>query len=177
MTPHDTAVPGLWAGYNTAVIDDSWYVRPTDRPVKARTSAGGIIVRRGGDGRVYIALVRGEGGAIPSYILPKGGVDPGESIEEAARREIEEEAGLSRLRLLESLGTRERLSYDRRRWITTHYFLFETDQIEARPTDPYVPYATDWHPLDEPLPALFWPEQTALVESWRDAILAGYAPQ
>lgn len=145
------------------MIDETWYTRPDG--VKDRTSAGGIIVRRGGDGRIYVALVRGEGAGM-DYILPKGGVDPGESIEEAARREIEEEAGLGALRLLAALGTRARLSFDRRRWITTHYFLFATEQEEARPTDPHVPYATDWHPLDAPLPPLFWPEQRALIEEW-----------
>lgn len=156
------------------MIDESWYVYP-EKPVKPRTSAGGIIVRRGDDGTVWLALVRGEGSINMAYILPKGGVDPGESIEEAARREIEEEAGLSGLRLLESLGTRERLSYDKRRWITTHYFLFETDQTDARPTDPNIPYATDWVPLDQPLPPIFWPEQLALIEEHRDAILARLA--
>ena len=123
------------------------------------------MVRRDASGRIHVALVRGEGDGA-GYILPKGGVDRGESIEQAARREIEEEAGLGRLRLLERLGSRARLSYDRRRWIITHYFLFETDQEEARPTDPHVPYATDWHPLDAPIPELFWPEQQHLLVEW-----------
>lgn len=151
------------------MIDQSWYVRPPSG-VKDRTSAGGIIVRRGDGGRIYLALVRGEGSGEIAYILPKGGVDPGESIEEAARREIEEEAGFSDLRLLARLGTRERLSFDRRRWITTHYFLFETRQADPKPTDPLVPYATDWHPLDAPLPPMFWPEQRELVERERERI-------
>lgn len=157
------------------MIDESWYVYP-EKPVKPRLSAGGIVVRRGDDGSLWLALVRGEGGALAAYILPKGGVDPGESIEEAARREIQEEAGLSGLRLLESLGARERLSFDKRRWITTHYFLFETDQSDARPTDPYVAYVTDWVPLESPLPTMFWPEQQALVEAHRDAIRKRYNP-
>jgi len=107
------------------VIDESWYVRPEG--IKDRISAGGIIARRDDSGQVFLALTRGEGAVGSAYILPKGGIDPGESVEEAARREIAEEAGFSRLTLLETLGTRERLSYDRRRWITTHYFVFETD--------------------------------------------------
>ncbi len=101
-----------------------------------------------------------------SYILPKGGVDPGESIEEAARREIEEEAGFSDLTLIKPLGVFERLSFDKRRWITTHYFLFQTHQTEPRPTDPNFSYVTDWFPLDGPLPALLWPEQAELVRAW-----------
>jgi len=145
------------------VIDDSWFVRPEG--IRTRRSAGGIIVRRDAEGRIHVALVRGEGDGV-GYILPKGGIDRGESIEAAARREIEEEAGLGGLRLLERLGSLSRLSFDRRRWITTHYFLFETEQEEARPTDPHVPYTTDWHPLDAPIPKLFWPEQQELLETW-----------
>lgn len=151
-------------------IDDSWYIRP-ETGVKDRTSAGGIIIREDAEGRSWIALTRGEGAA-SGYILPKGGVDPGESIEEAARREIEEEAGFSDLTLIEPLGSCSRLSYDRRRWITTHYFLFTTEETDPRPTDTNYDYVTDWFPLDEDLPEMFWPEQQELVEAfqqrWRD---------
>jgi 8-oxo-dGTP pyrophosphatase MutT (NUDIX family) len=149
------------------VIDESWYVKPASG-AKERTSAGGIIFRHDEPtGRRFLALTRGEG-TIESYILPKGGVDPGESIEEAARREIEEEAGFSDLTLIKPLGIFERLSFDRRRWITTHYFLFQTRQTDPRPTDPNFPYVTDWFPTDAPLPSLFWPEQEALVRAWLD---------
>jgi 8-oxo-dGTP pyrophosphatase MutT (NUDIX family) len=152
-------------GYNGRVIDESWYIRP-ESGVKDRTSAGGIIIREGDDGEVWIALTRGEG-ALSGYILPKGGVDPGESIEEAARREIEEEAGFSELTLLESLGSRARLSYDKHRWITTHYFVFSTEETDPRPTDPNYDYVTEWFLLHGELPELFWPEQRALIESYR----------
>ena len=145
------------------VIDETWFVRPEG--IRTRLSAGGIIVRLGDDGRVYVALVRGEGSGV-EYILPKGGVDRGETIEQAARREIEEEAGLRGLRFLARLGPLSRLSYDRRRWITTHYFLFETRQEQPEPTDPHIAYSTDWHPIDEPVPTLFWPEQQRLLEEW-----------
>ena len=89
------------------MIDESWYKRPPG--VSDRTSAGGIVARIK-DGQIYVALV-GELG-LTERVLPKGGVEPGESIEDAARREIEEEAGLSSLELIEKLGIRARLSYD-----------------------------------------------------------------
>jgi 8-oxo-dGTP pyrophosphatase MutT (NUDIX family) len=156
-----------------SIVDDSFYRRPEG--VRDRTSAGGIVVRRAPDGTVLLALVRGEAtddSIATAYILPKGGVDPGESIEDAARREIEEEAGFTAgsLRLLTALGTRERLNYARRYWITTHYFAFATDETDPRPTDPNYDYVTDWFPLDGPLPTLFWPEQRALIEGERDRI-------
>ena len=155
------------------MIDESWYVRPEPGArVKDRTSAGGIIVRKDPQGQIWLALTCGEGALGAAYILPKGGVDPGEEIEQAARREIEEEAGFSQLHLLESLGTRERLSYDKRRWITTHYFLYATDELEPKPTDPNYAYVTHWFALDQPLPELFWPEQRALIDQSRERIHA-----
>ncbi len=42
-----------------------------------------------------------------TWVFPKGGVEPDEEPEEAARREIEEEVGLSGLSLLAPLGETE----------------------------------------------------------------------
>ncbi len=147
------------------MIDESWYKRPPG--VSDRTSAGGIVARVE-DGRIYVALV-GELG-LTERVLPKGGVEPGESLEEAACREIEEEAGLSSLELIEELGVRERLSYDKVCWITTYYFLFVTEQVEGIPTDVEHHYELAWHPIGA-LPAIFWPEQRELIETNRDEIV------
>ena len=147
------------------MIDESWYERPLG--VIDRTSAGGVVVRIE-DEQIYVALV-GELG-LTERVLPKGGVEAGESLEEAARREIEEEAGLSALELIEKLGIRERLSYDRVCWITTHYFLFATEQVEGIPTDVEHHYELAWYPIGS-LPAIFWPEQQELIEINRDKII------
>ena len=147
------------------MIDESWYKRPPG--VRDRTSAGGIVTRIV-DGQIYVALV-GELG-LTERVLPKGGVEPGESLEEAARREIEEEAGLSSLEVIEKLGIRARLSYDRACWITTHYFLFVTEQVEGIPTDVEHHYELAWYPI-EALPAIFWTEQRELIETNCDKIV------
>jgi len=147
------------------MIDESWYERPPGVP--DRTSAGGVVARID-DGQVYVALV-GEVG-LSDRVLPKGGVESGESLEAAARREIEEEAGLSSLELIGDLGIRERLSYDRVWWITAHYFLFATEQVEGIPTDVDHHYELAWCPIDR-LPAIFWPEQRELIETNRDRIV------
>ena len=147
------------------MIDESWYKHPPG--VRDRTSAGGIVTRIV-DGQIYVALV-GELG-LTERVLPKGGVEPGESLEEAARREIEEEAGLSSLEVIEKLGIRARLSYDRACWISTHYFLFVTEQVEGIPTDVEHHYELAWYPI-EALPAIFWTEQRELIETNRDKIV------
>jgi ADP-ribose pyrophosphatase YjhB (NUDIX family) len=153
-----------------SIIDESWYTRP-ENGVRDRLAAGGIIVRRDTNGTLWIALTTGEdtkGDA--AYILPKGGVDKGEEVETAARREIEEEAGFSQLQLVEALGIRERLSFDKTRWTTTHYFLYTTDETEPQPTEVERGYVTHWFDFSQPLPLLFWPEQAALIETYREKI-------
>jgi ADP-ribose pyrophosphatase YjhB (NUDIX family) len=145
-------------------IDESWYVRPPK--VGLRTSAGGVVVRIE-NGKAHIALVKEQPFGI--YVLPKGGVEQGEDSLTAAQREIKEEAGLSDLQLIEYLGTRARLTYDKRKWVTTHYYLFTTDQKEGTPTDTEHAYTCEWFPLDG-LPEMLWPEQRALLESGREKI-------
>ena len=138
----------------------SWYTRPPNVP--ARTSAGGVVARLAEDDRVMVALTRELNWR--QFILPKGGVEPGESLEAAARREIAEEAGLTDLHLLGKLGERERLNSARTRWITAHYFLFTTRQITGTPTDPAHQYQLSWAPIDA-LPGLIWPEQLELIQT------------
>jgi 8-oxo-dGTP pyrophosphatase MutT (NUDIX family) len=145
-------------------IDSSWYVRP--KGVKQRVSAGGIVVRVE-NGQGLVALTRE--GDWPLFVLPKGGVENGETLEQAARREIEEEAGLSELELVEYLGSRERLSYARNRWMTVHYYLFRTTQAGGTPTDPKHHAGVSWFSPDG-LPPMLWPEQQALIESLADRI-------
>lgn len=145
------------------MIDKSWYEKPEGIPV--RHSAGGVVVRRDG-ARALLALAH-EGG-YGGLILPKGGIERGETPEEAARREIAEEAGITELRLVADLGQRGRLGFSRRRWIITRYFLYVTRQAISRPTDErYRP--AEWYDLDG-LPEFFWPEQRELVEENRDRI-------
>jgi 8-oxo-dGTP pyrophosphatase MutT (NUDIX family) len=147
------------------LIDESWYIRPSGIP--ERHNAGGVVVRRE-EGRILVALVREW--KYPGYVLPKGGIERGELPETAARREVTEEAGFNSLTLLADLGTRERLSFTKRKWTIGHYFLYLTDQIDVAPLDRRNhPEKPTWFPLDE-LPPFFWPEQRDLVESNREKI-------
>ncbi|MBU2220800.1 NUDIX domain-containing protein, partial [Patescibacteria group bacterium] len=70
---------------------------------EARTRcAGGIVLGDSGT----IALVRNQKSTL--WFFPKGKIDPGETDEEAARREIEEETGLTNLEYIDDLGSYER---------------------------------------------------------------------
>ncbi|GEM_PF-291914 len=140
-------------------IDATWYQRPPG--IKERISAGGIVVRTTPEGPL-IAFAREQNH--PLYVLPKGGVEAGETIEEAARREILEEAGISDLQVVRYLGTRPRLNYRKDRWMVIHYFLFTTQQVEGTPTHTERHYGLWWFPLSS-LPPMLWPEQRQLIET------------
>lgn len=74
-------------------------------PVRQYSSAGGVVI--GAAGKRVLILRRhkrlGPDG-LPEMRLPKGHIEPGESREQAALREVEEEAGLSGLAILADLG-------------------------------------------------------------------------
>ena len=67
------------------------------------TSAGAIILREV-EGELKIALAQHQR-AVKTWVIPKGHVEEGESIEQAALREIYEEAGLDNVQLIRHLGT------------------------------------------------------------------------
>lgn len=71
--------------------------------LKAPVSAGAFILREI-DGQLKIALARRKR-STKTWVLPKGHVEGGESLEQAALREIYEEAGLARVQLLTYLGS------------------------------------------------------------------------
>lgn len=83
------------------------------------SSAGGVVVDRG-----TLAIIRQK----RKWTLPKGRVDPGESISTAARREVLEETGL-RASVTEYLGVAEGARHD------THWFLMKLQADEGNHDD------------------------------------------
>ncbi|MBF2047639.1 MAG: NUDIX domain-containing protein [Leptolyngbya sp. IPPAS B-1204] len=145
-------------------IDDSWYHRLPGIPEEV--SAGGVVIRCQSE-QVYVALIQERGAA--TFVLPKGRLEPGESIQQAAHREIAEEAGLTDLKLLADLGMRERLSFSKRRWKKVYYFLFSTSQVQPNAQRIELGNQLAWFPLNQ-LPDLYWPEQKALIDFNRERI-------
>lgn len=119
------------------------------RPVH-QTSAGGIVFRKRDD-RIDVALIaRASSRQKIIWALPKGWVEPGETIPDAALREIREETGLTG-RLLEPLGQIEYSFYspeDRTRINkTVHFYLVEYLSGDTSDHDHEVEEAR-WWPLD-----------------------------
>lgn len=75
-------------------------VKPTADPALYRPAVGVAIFNL--DGKVWVGHRKGEKGA-HVWQMPQGGVDPGESYEFAAMREMEEETGI-RLTHVQPLG-------------------------------------------------------------------------
>lgn len=67
--------------------------KPTGKRHRRDVSAGVIIFHRGEDGCRFL-LLRSRLTRRPLWEFPKGGVDEGETLEEAALRELREETGL-----------------------------------------------------------------------------------
>jgi periplasmic divalent cation tolerance protein len=100
---------------------------------KKVTCAGGIVLYLD-----QVLVIRQNGN---SWSLPKGHVDPGETLEIAARREIQEESGVSALTILKQLPSyqRFRLSLsgddDLSEEKTMTMFLFETSDSRLAPQE------------------------------------------
>jgi 8-oxo-dGTP pyrophosphatase MutT (NUDIX family) len=90
-------------------------------------SAGGVVYRRAGD-RIEVAIAEQRDRITHQATtrLPKGKIDPGESAEEAAVREVAEEIGL-RARIVSPLGSTEYEYTEDSGPIlkVVHYFLME----------------------------------------------------
>ncbi len=69
-----------------------------DNDIAPTRSAGGIVI---GDGGTIAMIVSENSG---SWLFPKGHIEDGESDEDAARREIAEETGLTDLEYIDDLG-------------------------------------------------------------------------
>jgi putative (di)nucleoside polyphosphate hydrolase len=137
-----------------------------------RQSAGGVIL--GPDRRIALVLQHGN-----SWSLPKGGVEAGEDLMQAARREIAEETGIEELQYLKDLGSLERYSIGRdgvgenMEWGKTKrtFFLFRTGETAFHSHDPHGEITeARWVTLDEALKLLTHPKDKEFLASVRDTI-------
>jgi diadenosine hexaphosphate hydrolase (ATP-forming) len=111
-------------------------------------AAGGVVVRRKNDGWDVLVIDDRFG----HVSLPKGHQDPGETIEQTALREIEEETGV-RGRIVHFLGT---VRYTYRRpdgqdgEKEVYYYLVEAESEDIRPQVEEIS-GVRWVPTDEAL--------------------------
>jgi ADP-ribose pyrophosphatase YjhB (NUDIX family) len=139
-----------------------------------QTSAGGIVFRKLDD-RIDVALIaRTSPRRRIIWALPKGWVEPGETIPDAALREIREETGLTG-RLVEPLGQIEYSFYSpedsARIQKTVHFFLVEFLSGDTADHDHEVDEAR-WWPLDAALAQMTYQSERQVMEKARGRLLA-----
>lgn len=108
--------------------------------MKRTSSAGGIVLNS--KNQVLVINQRGR-----SWSLPKGGIEDGETKLQAAKREIYEESGIKKLKLIKELVSYKRYKMDKdnkddkSELKTIFMFLFETNEEKLKPIDPRNPKA------------------------------------
>jgi 8-oxo-dGTP pyrophosphatase MutT (NUDIX family) len=135
------------------------------------TSAGGLVVDSSDVREARAALIgRVDRRGRLLWSLPKGHVEPGETTEDAAVREVAEETGISG-RVLASLGTIDFwfVADGRRIHKTVHHFLLMATGGELSAEDVEVE-EVEWVPLTELSDRLAYADERRLVERVPDLL-------
>lgn len=75
--------------------------KPSIQEIVREPTSGGIVFRRDKEGGIEILLIQD---AKDRWTIPKGHIEPGETAQSTAKREIGEEAGLTDVEMLGWLG-------------------------------------------------------------------------
>jgi 8-oxo-dGTP diphosphatase len=127
-------------------------------------AAGGVLWRRGPGGPEALLIHRPRYG---DWSFPKGKVKRGESDEEAALREVEEEVGVRAPLGPELAGTSYRDSKGRQKIV--RYWAIEL----PRGAEPMAGDGVDewrWAPLDEAAEELTWARDREVLDSLRSVV-------
>jgi 8-oxo-dGTP pyrophosphatase MutT (NUDIX family) len=138
-------------------------------PVQTAVSAGGVVFSRTASGPEVVICGRDWDGI---WGLPKGTPDGGESLEEAAVREVTEETGL-RVRIVDKIGiveywfAREGVRYHK--WV--HYYLMEAAGGSTEDHD--VEYdRVEWMPIEGAMKTLSFRNEIEILQKARRMIEA-----
>lgn len=134
-------------------------------------SAGGLVFRQTERG-VEVLICKDS--YYHRWSLPKGIVDRGETYEQAAVREVREEAGVH-ARIVAPLGAPEKYVFTQRGvrvFKTVHYYLLEYQSGSPDDHDSEVE-ETAWMTLDEAIQRVAYGSIKALLERHRDVIERG----
>ncbi len=123
-------------------------------------AAGGVVVR-GPEGQREVCVVHRP--RYDDWSLPKGKLDAGETFEEAALREVEEETGLRGSLVRELPSTRYRDNKNRPKIV--RYWVMEAEGGEFEPNDEVDELR--WLPLDEAAETLTYERDRELLAGLR----------
>ena len=134
------------------------------------TSAGGLVIDLSSGQPVGAVIGRRDRRGRLLWSLPKGHIEPGESAEQAAIREVAEETGI-RGRIVGTLGTIDFwfMADGRRVHKTVHHYLLRAEGGELSDSDIEVA-AVAWVPLAEIGTRLAYDDERALVKRVPDLL-------
>lgn len=139
-----------------------------------------MAARREGN-QWFVALLKTEHKRGLVWVLPKGHVELAqqENLAEAARREVEEEAGLRDLSVKNELGvTRFKFQAETAMvYKTVHYFLMITSQKQLEPQVEEGLLEAKWFSLEEAIQALPYDTDQEIVRRARKALLGRDEPR
>ena len=153
---------------------------PVSEAVAKAISAGGLVFREADDGIETLLCARTRPGrqgpdAPLSWRLPKGTPEPGESVEETARREVQEETGV-RVNLIAPItsiqyyfvGHDDGVRYDK----TVHFYLMEP--LGGNTADHDAEFdVVEWQAYDRALQLLEYDNERSVLEAAR-SLIASY---
>lgn len=145
----------------TRLVRGAVYPRSMARPVREETSAGGLVLD---DKRRAAVIGRRNARGDLIWSLPKGHVEQGESLQQAAVREVSEETGILG-RVLAPLGVIDFYftADERRVHKTVHHFLLLAEEGDLSDDDIEVEQVA-WVPLDELSDRLAYADERRLLD-------------
>ncbi|HEY4485901.1 MAG TPA: NUDIX hydrolase [Nitrospiria bacterium] len=163
---------GLSKGLRHAIVSYRFSVTMDSRAVKQQISSGGVILRHE-PGGIELALIRRSlKNGRRFWCLPKGWVEPGETLEQAALREVREETGLSG-RIIEKIGEISYRFYSREDNLkidkTVHFFLMSFQSGDTADHDQEAEEAA-WFPLEEAESLMRYPTEKEIVRKVREIL-------
>lgn len=142
---------------------------------KAReeVSAGGVVVRIA-DGRPLFLLIRD---SYRNWGFPKGHLEPGETADAAAMREVAEETGLPDLRLRGEIETIDWYFRFRGRLIhkVCHFYLMESETAITCPQRDEGITACRWEPFERAAELVSYQNARAVLKRAHELVVADSA--
>lgn len=142
------------------------------QPYRKDAAAGGLVANIDGSGILRVVLIRSRRRRATVWALPKGHFENGETAEQTAIREVNEETGLD-ARILAPLGTIDYwfVEKGRRYHKFVDYFVMRAVGGSLEDHDDEVEEAR-WMSWERAIGRMSYPNERALVEARRDAVLA-----